>query len=720
MNSKNNTENNLIAGQVLHLLSDNKDYRVLWIGSGDTPSYWIPLDDSSNIPQKFSPSRLGADDYELIVDTWTPCVNENSLPKSMTDRRDKAWTLIKPIVTEEPGVYSPSVRAGLLKKAEAESGIKSNNIYLYLGRYWKRGKIPNALLPDYSRCGKSRDPYKASSKRPGRPPQKGNASKKLTQADLQNFSAAIQGHYLKNSSKSLKKTYTYLIRTYYGATVVDEVPQVEDPSKIPSIRQFRYWYSQNRDIFTEKTRREGEGTYNLKYRGTTGRTETRLMGPGSVFQIDATVADIYLVSRTNRSQIVGRPTLYFAKDAQTRMVIGMHVSLEPPSWKEAAYTIMNAIEDKPSYCKKFGIEITHEDWPCRHLPSILLADRGEVESSIADCLADDLGIAIENTPPYRGDLKGIIENHFNLINISLDHNLPGWVRKNFGERGTHDCRLDAAIDIAQFTAMIIKCVLHYNNYHWMNYYHRTPELRANMVESVPRELWNYGMRFQSGALRTLPRENVRYSLFPKGKGSITARGISFKGLTYTCDKAMSEHWFDIARTSGSQDITVAYDPFNMAAIYVKASGTEPPVECVLLEHDSFYAGMQSAEVESDRKADLALEAERSMERLNADLELDSFIEKTKTEAIRQTKDQATAASKASRIRDINSNRQAEIKAAARDNTVSSLESPGVTPPAPDAPDSKKHPETTPVNALLRRIMKESLSKEVPDNEQAPQ
>ncbi len=71
------------------------------------------------------------------------------------------------------------------------------------------------------------------------------------------------------------------------------------------------------------------------------------------------------------------------------------------------------------------MDIPFEEWPCMHLPTALVADRGEIESHAADCLARELGIRIENTPPYRGDLKGIIEQHFRLINLDMTDLIPG-------------------------------------------------------------------------------------------------------------------------------------------------------------------------------------------------------------------------------------------------------------------------------------------------------
>jgi len=36
------------------------------------------------------------------------------------------------------------------------------------------------------------------------------------------------------------------------------------------------------------------------------------------------------------------------------------------------------ISDKVEFCKKYDIEISEEEWPCKHLPDIIIADRGEL------------------------------------------------------------------------------------------------------------------------------------------------------------------------------------------------------------------------------------------------------------------------------------------------------------------------------------------------------
>ena len=201
--------------------------------------------------------------------------------------------------------------------------------------------------------------------------------------------------------------------------------QLLTPGEVPSIRQFRYWYQKDKDLKNEIQKRKGEAEYNLNSRSVLGKSDYGLMGPGSKYQIDATVGDIYLVSQFGRSNIIGRPVLYFVIDVFSRMVTGMYVGLEGPSWVGAMMAISNAASDKVSYCQAYGICITDEEWPCHHIPAAILGDRGEMESKNADNLVSMLGIRIENAPPYRADLKGIIEQHFRTINTNATVLLPG-------------------------------------------------------------------------------------------------------------------------------------------------------------------------------------------------------------------------------------------------------------------------------------------------------
>ena len=200
------------------------------------------------------------------------------------------------------------------------------------------------------------------------------------------------------------------------------------PAETPTLQQFQYWLSKNSDVVTTSKKRDGEKAFELNRRAVLGKSDYGLMGPGAQFQVDATVGDIYLLSQFDTVNIIGRPVLYFIIDAFSRMVVGMSVGLEGPSWSALAAAITNMATDKVEFCKQYGIEISESEWPCHHLPASLLGDRGELESKNADTLVNMFGIRIVNAPPYRADLKGIVEQHFSTINTNAVAFLPGSVK----------------------------------------------------------------------------------------------------------------------------------------------------------------------------------------------------------------------------------------------------------------------------------------------------
>lgn len=211
------------------------------------------------------------------------------------------------------------------------------------------------------------------------------------------------------------------------------------------------------------------------------------------------------------------------------------------------------------FCARYGIQITEEDWPCHHIPRALVGDRGEMESVSADHLVNQLDMRIENMPPYHGDLKGIIEQHFHLIDVDMA-NLLGKMGKDYGERCTEDYRLGARLTLNEFIAIIIHLVLLYNNYHYMEFYGKSMQMRQMRIKPIPRDLWNFGMKYLAGTQRAISKAAVRYALLPTGKASITSSGILFRGLYYGCDTGFREHWFDSARVEGREAISVSYDP----------------------------------------------------------------------------------------------------------------------------------------------------------------
>ena len=703
-------DENFYVNEVMMDLSADSMYRLLWISRDGEECWWITLDGSKRVPERVTLHDL--DTWKKsgrLISVEDPCVQAPVLSPKQKERRDKRYSIVEGAVSREPEIYRPDTRGEILEEISEKTGVKVQNLYIYLGKYWKGGKRADALADGASKRGRCRDYTKGSYKPLGRRKREGSPGKVLGPDDFRCFSQALRKYYFTQDKLTLQETYDQMLKDHY-CTFEDagdgvRKAHMKPSDELPSFMQLRYWYRKNRDTIGQMKAREGEGGYQREGRAVTGYTERKYNYPGAAFQIDATIADVYLVKENDRSAIIGRPVMYFVMDAYTRMVTGMHITFRYPSWTDAILALDNTMGDKTEYCRRFGINIPMEDWPCMQLPSALIADRGEMESRAADVLVSGLGIRIENTPPYRGDLKGVIEQHFRVINLEMSDLLPGKVKKDFGERGSRDYRLDAKLDIRQFTRIIIKCVLFYNNSHFMEGYRKEPQMRSMGVLPVPKELWNFGLKYRSGGLQTMPREKVRYALFPKEDASITERGIAFHDMFYTCPEAADGNWFALARINGRRKVTVAYDPCSTAHVYLMLEDGRH-ISCTRADLEGCAADTTFDEADSDHQADLDQKAAHSHEELERKAELDDFIE----QEIKAAKGMAgtdPGIPKTRRIADIGKNRREAI---AEENGGEGAGTGKKAEPGQEEKSPENDRELNAVEKMIRRQLEERLKR----------
>ena len=120
-----------------------------------------------------------------------------------------------------------------------------------------------------------------------------------------------------------------------------------------------------------------EGGYNVKSRSTIARNgltdyqrnKRPLFGSAmswrdkiGAFQMDATQADIYLVSSVDKSAVIGRPNIYMAVDTTIQLIAGIYVGLDAGE-QAVIKCLANAATDKVEFCQKYGIDIKPNEWP---------------------------------------------------------------------------------------------------------------------------------------------------------------------------------------------------------------------------------------------------------------------------------------------------------------------------------------------------------------------
>lgn len=569
--------------------------------------------------------------------------------------------MIRPLVIDQPAIFEPAPRGRAIHRLVQEKQATKQTIYRLLRRYWQRGMIPNALLPDFHQCGGPGKERSVGEAKRGRPSKSGIKGVNIDKETRCIFRAAITKYFAENEKIDLQGVYEAVIADNYSDRAFNDATgrsELVPRANIPTPWQFRYWYEKDNDVFQVDRIRRKPRVYDKDRRALLDTSTSEVLGPGSRYQIDATIVDVYLLSRLRRTTIVGRPVLYIVIDVFSRMIAGVYIGFEGPSWVGAMMALANAASDKVAYCSQFGIDIVAHDWPCQSLPDVLLGDRGEVLGSMINTLSNNFNIQIENAAPYRADLKGIIEQRFRLIPAKFKAYTPGYIAEDYRERGGGDYRLDATLDIDQFTRIIIHCILYYNNSHLLRDYDKSASMIADDIPAIPADLWDWGVARCSGKLREFPEEDVKLSLLPSDDATVTAQGIRFHGCYYTCPHAIAAHWFERARQRGTWKVRVSYEPRLMDEIYLhEGTGRIRFIPCGLTNRSRAYKGRTLWEIDQIHQEDRRADSLHQPRELSGRLNLTDNIKATINEAVAMRPE--VSASNRERVAGIRANRQEE-------------------------------------------------------------
>lgn len=668
---------NWVVNQLIEWLDENGDpltERLLWIDPTYTDAYLCDVRDP-----KAMPVWRRVQDLESAVSQGVACVlsvdpyligmrPDNTLSEMQRRQRDQAWDVIQPLVQgdDEEAIFRAKTRGLLVNAAIERTGVSKPTIYHYLRKYWRGGQTKNALVPEFDLRGGRGKAKSSGERKRGRPPRRtrtmiDDVGINVDDPVREKFRRGIRLFYETGKERSFKDAYQLMLERLFhqgyekkGETLVPKLPPA---SELPTLRQFRYWYEKERDWEGSQKRRLGERRYALSRRPITGDSTQMAQGPGSLYQIDATIADIYLVSRWDRNRIIGRPVVYMVEDVFSRIIVGLSVSQEGPSWLGAMLALENAASDKAAFCAQFGIEDSAW-WPAQHLPDAILADRGELEGYNADQLVNALAIRVANTPPYRGDMKAIIEQNFRLMNLNLVHQLPGAVIKE-PERGGPDYRLDAVLTLEEFIHLLVLSVRDHNLYHRLDAYPMTEDMMADGVELYPWDLWQWGVTHRSGHLRSVPQDILRLNLLPGAEASVTPQGIHFRGIYYTTERALREQWYVRSRAQGTFRIPVAYDPRVMDVLYLRDQGGKRIEVCTLLDRSQQFRGYTWWEYDAWKQMQAERTVHQETRERQAKAELHGEIAKVVQQAQTEAEKTRDGSSKRARVQSIRANRQTE-------------------------------------------------------------
>jgi hypothetical protein len=528
---------------------------------------------------------------------------EDEIPDAQKAARDLSWETIKELVENKPAseLFINDCFGSIVSQQAQKKGVTRKRIYFLLYRYWAFGHTRNAFLLNSTKLGAPGKRKLASpGKTLGRPPKyRGKLIEDLPVPMAAYHELSIETSFARfknGDERSKRSAFIWMLANFYRTTFSDGRPGQVRRNEHPTFRQFTYYADTLFGGLDVLKGRRGMIRWNKDYRPLTGTSVDGLAGPCHRYEIDATIADIYLVHRVNRNWLIGRPVLYVVVDAYSRMIVGIHVGLEGPSWEGARHALYNAFTPKVDFCKRYEIDIAEEDWPCHHIPMEISADRAELLSKAGEAMTNTLGPTLKIAPPFRPDWKAIVESRFRLINEDLNLKfIPGGVDARRLERGDRDYELDATLDIDMFTKIIIYQVLKHNKTLYLPHL-ATNQMVADEIELTPLSIWEWGMQESIIPHHVRPSDDIKIALLPSADATVKRGGIFFKGIFYTCDLAEQEQWSAVSHNLRTQRVKIWYDPNSADNVWIRDGGVFLPLRIVDYQIEK-YSGFRLEEVE---------------------------------------------------------------------------------------------------------------------------
>ncbi|CAN7659828.1 DDE-type integrase/transposase/recombinase [Phenylobacterium sp. LjRoot225] len=271
--------------------------------------------------------------------------------------------------------------------------------------------------------------------------------------------------------------------------------------------------------------------------------------PNAVWQIDHSPADVILVDASTRAPI-GRPWVTLIIDVASRVVTGLHVSLDAPSAVSVGMAMRHAILPKAEALAERGIAA---DWPAFGTPELIHSDNGaDFRSRSFARACANLGIETDRRPVGAPRYGGHIERLIGSVMQEM-HLVPGTTFSNVAERGAYDSDAAAVMTVEEFEAWLWRFVAgDYNR-----------RIHTSLM-APPLETWRR-LCNQQGVTPRMPADldALAFAFLPRVSRTITRQGIVFNHVRYY--EPFLEPLFD----AGERRQEIAYDPRDLSQLFIE-------------------------------------------------------------------------------------------------------------------------------------------------------
>lgn len=496
--------------------------------------------------------------------------------KLWIDRRDKKLGMINGLTgTEilEEYLFGGGITEEIEVVMQHQQYKSRGHYYHALNRFITFGCTANALLPFKLRNTGSN--YLHSTKENNIKRGRGGVNNENSRSKTQGITIETKRQIIQVVKYAKRKKYKKfpIAKLFEDYNKCFEMIEISRPgvatAYLPKSESERISYGQFRHHFRKLINNDqylklcvGEVSYEKDFAPKSGVARDGVIGLGYRYEIDSTVLDLYVrypYDLTGR-YTMGRPVVYIVVDVYSTCIVGFYIGFSGPNWAGASEALVNACTDKVKFCAEYDIEITEDDWPCKHIPVEIAMDNGTDYPlrSNAALLQSLVGIqSAIYVALFRGDAKGVCERKFGILNDQVIHYEPGSIFKETRREDKHPSN-DAIWDLDALKKLLIREIVYHNKTSDRLRLHNY-DMSINAVGITPNKIYSYGInREMNGGRKTTDEDllNLRWALLDELQATVEEKGVRLEGIYYDSDYIRENKWSIRAALEGNFKIFV--------------------------------------------------------------------------------------------------------------------------------------------------------------------
>lgn len=479
--------------------------------------------------------------------------------------RDERWEIAKTFKGERRFYRHDQRNAAILETAQ-RFGRAASFIRDLLRAYYQGGMTVEAVAPNFHRCGRASNDGRTRGRKPSNASYEPFAWKGEQYALAVKFCRRV---FLKDVTVTYKTVHKKLIAKYYVYLDKDGNPVPLGKGDRPSQGQIADLLRAHTTHQERVENRESEAEFSNNKSAKVGSALQDTLGPGDVFEIDASQIDNWAVAVENIRLVIGKATMYLIVDRASRLIVGFFFSLDNPSWACARMAILSLFRDKRELCEQYGVPYRESDWPAHGMmPERFFGDNAEMLALGSDSLPKLLNVGVTNARPLFCASKGSVECTFKLTHVHLKELSAGYEpARNSKKRRGKKYYETANMTFDALKRKMLEIIIRHNRSVQKNMTMDAEDIAAGKLP-IPLEVFKRAIDKNVGLGSYFEEQEVRYCLLQQEQGTVTRYGIRLGWLVYVCEEAMEKEWFVEARTLGAFKVKLRFDTGLVNHIYV--------------------------------------------------------------------------------------------------------------------------------------------------------